>query len=209
MTYSLDLDAGIDYKPRPPLDIDPRPIEGDQLRQWRHGLWRDMRQADMAQIFGLSQHRWSQMEIRGLTDASAGWCALIREWFAHRREPPERRATIQEVKAIANLVGGWPGLADALGKTASAVREWSNRGVPSRGGYGLMFAWLFDEFGLEPADEVRKRADHLRELSRLEVLELRTRFKNGETRAELAREKGVSWTCIDQAVRGKTWRWVG
>lgn len=220
--YDLDLETsgalvGVPDDPEPPLDIDVSPIPGEALREWRtrqvceealHGY---PPQTRMASEVGVSQRVWSRWERQ---EVPAQWGAILREWMRSGRafEIPYRRASFGEIAAICELIPPYDRCARVLGVTPSTMRGWlrggPNRetGAPRTTGSGPLIAWLCQDLGLDPRDDLTW--PDLRKVGRLDdekVREIRARHDDGESYREIADDYRVTSTTILYVVNGDTW----
>ena len=148
MRTSLNLNShSVDYQPLAPLDIDDRVIDGDDLRRWA-----GLTQWQLAQELRTTQATVSRFELNGVSEGCSGWAAMFREFFVEGIEVPRWRADFDDVDELARLLGGWDRLAESLRKDDSLVFLWHRNGIPARGGYGEMFTWLCQEFGIRDSD---------------------------------------------------------
>lgn len=197
---NLNLDKPIDYQPRAPFDIDPRPITAEEARAWRAGLWKTRTQAQMSQIFGGS-HLWSGWEASGCV--SPAFCALIREWFVSGLVPQYGHAPIYMARDLAHMVGGWRQFAEATGLRANTCAGWSSDrdNVPKLGGVGALVRWLHEEMRPErlPRD-VPVALDEKRKLRPEEVRDIRRRRVAGETYSSIAADYPVKESTVHRVV---------
>ena len=208
MTFTLDLDEPIDCRPRPPFDIDPRPISPEEARAWRGGLWHPKTQAEMSAVFG-SKSLWNVIENKGMKSPS--WCALIRAWFVERASIEYSCAPASMVVDLATMVGGWPAFAEAIGTPAQTCRGWvSNYGrAPRKGGCGALIRWLHKELNPEPSDEVPYAPSSRRKLTDDQVREIRRRRRAGESCGSIAEDYPVHPASVHLLTVGRTYTDVG
>lgn len=230
-SYTLDVDLGghpdlprLGYDPQPPLDLDARPIDGEDLRAWRHRQNADTPSGRLTlpettrQLTGEEGTLWANWETG---ECSPCWAALVREWAREDREPtfPQKRAAPEKVRAVAQAVGGYAVLAECLGYNAHSVAQWGRSrreseqhrvGAGPQGGAGPLVNWLFEEFALEPVEEVhRGQVSPRLELTPAQVREIRRRADDGEPLTEITDDlEGVSYTVVCDAANRDTYEWV-
>jgi hypothetical protein len=212
------IDVDVDYEPDGMLELDTRPISGDELQGWRHQTRGPkprhrcqkeyMSQREIAERMGVPESIWRLWEHRGIPNTPA-WCALIREFFADDITVEYEPSTPEMVKGLANLVGGMHVLGDELGVGHEAVRLWVYReGAPVMGGGGPLVRWLVDELEVDEADSVHRMRWKC-QLTRSEVKEIRRRYDAGdESVASIAEDFDASYQTVYAAARRQTYEWV-
>lgn len=228
--YNLDVDLDepglprIGYDPDPPLDIDARPIDGGDLRAWRSRQAADTpsgrltKREAVRQLTGTPGTLWSNWERR---DVPPCWAALVREWALAGRQPtmPKERAAPTEVRAVVQAVGGYDVLAETLDYTIGSVRQWGRSkqaadhhrtGAGTKGGAGPLIRWLFEEFGLEPVEDIHPaRVSSRTVLTPTDVRHIRRRFDDGESIARIAEDiDGAAYHVVRDAANRATYTWV-
>jgi hypothetical protein len=153
----------IGYDPEPPLDIDPSPIDGDDLRAWRKRQYSDTgyceypSQGEIAAKMGVSRGAWSRWECSTMPGV---WSAIFREWARADQliEVDPTPLAPGYARAVVAMVGGAAPLADALGTTPQVVHEWTNQSDtgPGRSNAALL-RWICRDMGLSPIDELPRR----------------------------------------------------
>lgn len=143
----------VSYEPSGPLEIDVRDLPPDEISIIREA--KGLNKAELSRLMGLCD---SAIRNRERLDGyckwrAAGWCAVLREYHLGNLDLPLRRANVYEFRAVAQLLGGWRGVASAFGKPYETVKAWTQI-PPVRGGYRELIGWLCDEMSLEPVGNV-------------------------------------------------------
>lgn len=198
------------YAPKPPLDVDPSPIEGHDLKRWRN---REVRwtQRETAKRLPICHSCWCNWEREGVP--TPAWRAFLREWAQHGCwEVSEDTLKPGKMRALA-AVFGYATIADALDLASSTTRKWGAEGecqddASASMGAAPLLRWIFDDLGLEPLDRIPKRIRFTQcKLTVREVREIRRRAS--EPRQSLADEYGVSVPVIRKVVNRRSYQWVG
>jgi len=199
----------IDYEPEPPLDIDLRPLSGQELKEWRT-QYTTMSQKDLGRWAGLVSTLISSWET-GAQPIPRHWSALLRERAIRPSfELPEGPVGPPIVRALSKLLGGHRHLADALCVNEPTVRTWSSEArpeTPSRGGTGPLLRWLFEDFGLEPCESLGPQGRPA--LTDQQVAEMRRRAARGESGVEIASDYDAAPCTVYRAIRGDFYAQIG
>lgn len=213
-----------DYQPKPPLDVDTRPIDGETLKTWRESTVRAHRPSkrharhlpasEVAERLGVTYQTWSNWER---ASAPRIWSAVIREWAAEGLDfkPYQGRAPACQLRAVSQVLGGHQALADALGVPYQRVLDWNRdtsagshtAGVPCRNGASALIHLLFESMRLDPVDQIDP-VSHLRVMTPGQVREARRRVRRGEAIVEVAEGVDAHVATVRLAVRGETYEHV-
>ena len=206
-THEIQI-TRIDYEPEPPPDIDLRPLDGQELREWRT-QYTAMSQKDLGRWAGLGGTYISTWETGG-QPIPRHWSALLRERAIRPSfELPEGPVGPPVIRAFSKLLGGHRQLADALRVNEPTVRTWSSEArpeTPSRGGIGRLLRWLFEDLDLEPCESLGQQGR--RALTDRQVAEIRRRGARGESGMEIAGDYDVAQCTVYRALRGDTYSHV-
>lgn len=140
-----------------PLEIDTRPIAGEDVLEYRKLMWSSMRelarhprwpcsypsQADMAERIGVHVQAWIAWERDGVSGA---WAALLRIYRDERRDVTPVDAGLDELEALMPLAGSWSELARWIGVERGTIEKWRRACVvPGRYGYGRLVKICYED----------------------------------------------------------------
>lgn len=202
IAYKIDLSPEINYQPQGTLCIDARAIPPEDMRSLRQ--WHTQQEA--ADRIGVSQTRWMHMEQGGVP--AGPMAAAMRELWMGGAGIERTRATCGMVKAVADVCGGYPTLADELHAKVWTVRGWGVKGAAVRGWAGPLISWLFAEMGLTEVDAL-DQGEIQSTLTRRDIHDIRARAASGEAYKGIARDHGVTRAHISHIVRGQRGAWAG
>lgn len=211
-SYKIDLTPDVDYRPSGVLEIDARPIDGDDIKTWRvqmfpfrgtDGYRGHPTQVDCAERFGVSVAAWAEWEQAGCRLPYR--TAILREWM---RDPSielnHDDIPIGHVRELAHLCGGFGGLAEEIGLSHSTLKNWTWKGTPSRA--NALFWWLTDVMDLGKRERLVGGPD--RKLTVAEVREIRRRHEAGEGYRTIAKDYPVTWPNVRFIVKRDIYDWV-
>ena len=186
---------GIDYQPKPPFDIDLRPLDGDELKRGRQQLVATTEELEdqgrrefvyplqrhMAERIGVTlrlYHAWEQGGV-----STRAWSAICREVICNGADIDIVPAPPGEVCALGTVLGA-KGLGELVGYERQTISRYTRTSAPVQGGVGPLFHWLFEECGFEEADRIPNHSNA--RYQPWEVRDIRRRRDAGEPLQSIA-----------------------
>ncbi|MDZ7703333.1 MAG: hypothetical protein U5L04_02470 [Trueperaceae bacterium] len=209
---------GIDYQPKPPFDVDLRPLGGDELKHGRRQLvataeeFEDQGRCEfvyplqrhMSKRIGVTLRLYHAWEQNGVSTSC--WAAICREVICNGADIDIVPAPPGEVCALGAVLGA-KGLAELVGYEPQTISRYTRTQAPIQGGVGPLFHWLFEECGLEERDRIPNHSNA--RFHPWEIREMRRRRDAGESYQSIADDYDTGSSHVCQIYHRKLYASVG